>query len=539
MTTRSSFAATATESISSPNGSTDNDIVIDLDAEVAWAGDRVAAAELEEAGLDAIPFDDRTPEMLEPATSVRELDESGILRHPVWRQSTDDARLDRHLALLARAVEHAAANDYVDASAFEAAFYRFAAEVASGAPVDQADIRDLAAGVLFCGGSAFAEAAELTVAFSSLGHRIGRIPGVRLPAVQPSHAPRSETEGDDGWDPVDVGAVLADELNARIEATVLRRADGVGLLYAGHVNWFSGEPESLKSWLALVACVQELEAERHVVYIDLEDNARSVILKRLHRDLGVDAARLTSFFHYIRPDGPITTGGTRSRLLAAAAAWGPSLAVIDGVTEALSLHGLSSKSDVDIASLAALLMRPLADAGPAVLPIDHVVKDPEQRGRWPIGSQHKLASVGGAAYGIHSVQVARRGTDDGLSRVVVVKDRQGEVRAHASAGGIVADFHFGSSDAGRVSWRLVAPEAVKEVHDFRPTHLMERVSRWLEGQVAERSQNEIVASVTGKERAILAAVRCLVAEGFVATNTGPRGAKLHRSTRPFREDGDE
>jgi hypothetical protein len=375
------------------------------------------------------------------------------------------------------------------------------------------------------------------VAFGQLGSRVN---GYTLPSVQPPPGARSETaELDGAWDPVDVDAVLADDPNARVEACILRRSDGVGLLYAGQVNGLVGEPESLKSWLALVACVQELEAEHHVVYVDLEDNARSVILKRLHRDLGVDAARLRTFFHYIRPEEPITKGDTRTRLLAAAAAWSPSLAVVDGVTEALALHGLSSVSDVDIASLAALLTRPLADLGAAVLPVDHVVKDPEQRGRWATGSQHKLSAVGGAAYGIHVVRVARRGAQDGLSRVVVTKDRQGAVRPHATAGGTVADLHFGSSQDGVVSWRLEPPEAGKDAAAFRPTHLMERVSGWLEGQVAERSQNEIVASVTGKERAILAAIRCLVDDGFVVTNTGPRGAKLHRSARPFREAGDD
>ena len=502
-----------------------------LDEAAALVCDDIARSELEESGADFSPFDDRLLEQIDQPAQI----------HPYDRDLQNLARTwsdDRDLELLAQSVEHVLAAGYVDADAYEGAVFRFASAVQSGAPVDRADIGDLAAGVMFCGVSRFAEAAQLVVAFGRLDQRIASIPGITMPPVQPTTGAR-EAEFAGAWDPVDVTAVLADDPSARIEACVLRRADGVGLLYAGHVNWFSGEPESLKSWLALVACVQELEAERHVVYIDLEDNARSVILKRLHHDLGVDAERLTRFFHYIRPDEPITKGDSRSRLLAAAASWAPSLVVIDGVTEALSLHGLSSNSDVDIAALAALLARPLAEVGAAVLLIDHVVKDPEQRGRWPTGSQQKLAGVGGAAYGIRSVQVARRGANDGLSRVVVTKDRQGGVRPHASARGIVADFHMASSELGRVSWRLAPPEAVKEVTDVRPTYLMDRVSRWLEGQHTERSQNEILACVKGKERAILAAIRCLVGEGFVVATSGPRGAKLHRSTRPFRAEGDD
>jgi AAA domain len=526
-----------------------------LDEAASFLTDDAAKAATVDAGIELI--DEPSPWLLdEAAGALIDLADTAPVEVPVdnggdgqkAESSIDAAPLpdaattlliarvdprDRDLRLLARSVEHNRAAGYVDAKAYEDAFFRFAFGVQSGAPVDRADIRDLAAGVFFSGDSGFAETAKLDDAFRRLEERIERRikrrEGDPFHSDQPTATGRSEPVG--AWDPVDVAEVLADDPNTRVEATILRRSDGVGLLYAGQVNGLVGEPESLKSWLALVGCLQELERERHVFYIDLEDNPQSVILKRLHRDLGVAAGRLRTFFHYFRPDEPITNRDARARLLAAAAKWSPSFAVVDGVTEALSLHGLSSASDVDVAALAALLTRPLADLGAAVLPVDHVVKDAEQRGRWPTGSQHKLSAVGGAAYAIHVVQVARRGAQDGLSRVVVTKDRPGAVRSHATAGGTVAEFHFGSSADGVVRWRLDPPDE----GPFRPTHLMERVSRYLEGETEERSQAAILKAVTGKESATKAAIGCLLKEGFVVTSDGPHGATLHRSVRPFRE----
>jgi len=58
---------------------------------------------------------------------------------------------------------------------------------------------------------------------------------------------------------------------------------------------------------------------------------------------------------------------------------------------------------------------------------------------------------------------------------------------------------------------------------FRPTALMERVSRFLEGHPGEPlASNEIDDRVPGKREYVLAAVDCLTAEGFVARETTTR-----------------
>jgi hypothetical protein len=71
---------------------------------------------------------------------------------------------------------------------------------------------------------------------------------------------------------------------------------------------------------------------------------------------------------------------------------------------------------------------------------------------------------------------------------------------------------------------------------FRPTVLMERISRFLESQDEACSQNHIRERVTGKVAALLQALDLLVAEGYVEAFEGPRGARLHRSVERFRDE---
>ena len=99
----------------------------------------------------------------------------------------------------------------------------------------------------------------------------------------------------------------------------------------------------------------------------------------------------------------------------------PYFAVIDGVTEALTIFGLDLNDNADSARWYQQLPRPIVRRGAAVLLIDHVTKDREGRGRFAIGAQHKLAGVD-VAYGVEVVEPFGGGRD-GLVKVTVAKDR--------------------------------------------------------------------------------------------------------------------
>lgn len=333
------------------------------------------------------------------------------------------------------------------------------------------------------------------------------------------------------WTPVDLEAALAgDELDP--PPTILPRSDGPCLIYPGAVHTISGEPASGKTWIALQATVIELAAGNHVMYVDFEDRATRVVGRLLQ--LGAKPDEIRSQFHYIRPHEALDDAG-RAALTTTAA--GSTLAVLDGVTEAMTLHGLDLSANPDIAQFYALLPRWIADLGPAAVLIDHVIKDDDKRGKWSIGGQHKLAGLDGAAYQVKSIEPfgrAKRGT----AVITVAKDRPGYVEEHA-AGRTVGNFTLDATDPNITIATLDPPRTVpaEDAGFFEPTRIMEKVSRYVEAN-PHASKNMIENAVTGKGTIIRLALDILTNREYLLAQSGARGATTYTSAIPYRESGD-
>ncbi|MGO8724409.1 MAG: AAA family ATPase [Acidimicrobiales bacterium] len=247
------------------------------------------------------------------------------------------------------------------------------------------------------------------------------------------YASDDEELGPTSWAPVDLTAALG---NADVEPpSYLARSDGLCLLYPARVHAFQGESESLKSWAALLACDQTVEQGGDVLYIDFEDDARGIVTRL--QALGLRAEEILARFVYLRPDEPLRTrhdeptpaGEDLQRVLVDRSF---ALAVVDGVTEAMTIEGLDLMSNTDVATWMRRLPRRLARTGAAVVVIDHLPKDRTNQGRYSLGAQHKLAGLDGAAYKFQLVHYFARalGTDpvDGRALITVEKDRPGYVR---------------------------------------------------------------------------------------------------------------
>lgn len=246
------------------------------------------------------------------------------------------------------------------------------------------------------------------------------------------------------WAPIDLGPILAgDDLEP--PPSMLRRADDAGLIYAGKVHSFAGEPESGKTWLALAACAQAIHAGERVAYVDFEDAAAAVVARL--RALGATDEEIRSRFTYVRPDEPLNKAGRDD--LDRALVSPPVLAIVDGVTEAMTMLGLDPLSNRDVARFMEQVPRRLARSGAAVVLVDHVVKAKGERGRFAIGAQHKLAGIDGAAYSFEVLRPFGRGLE-GVARIEVAKDRPGFVRQVAAGGKLVGDLHLVSCDDGSV-----------------------------------------------------------------------------------------
>jgi hypothetical protein len=225
------------------------------------------------------------------------------------------------------------------------------------------------------------------------------------------------------WDEVDLGPILRGETKQPEPAVGLARSDGLKLLYAGKEHTVIGEMESGKSWYCCLCAAAELMADHHVVYIHFEEADPTGTVERL-RIFGVPDEVIIDQFHFVGPNEP-----ARAEWLAALVAWLPSLTVLDGINEAMSMHTMEIRDEDGVAAFRRRLVKPFTAVGSAVLGADHVVKDREKRGRSPLGSIHKGNGLTGSLILLEIAEPFGRG-ERGRSHVYVTKDRPGYLRRH-------------------------------------------------------------------------------------------------------------
>lgn len=360
------------------------------------------------------------------------------------------------------------------------------------------------------------------------------------------------------WAPMDLSALLTG-LVEQEQAVGLVRSDGVGLLYVGRINEIHGEPESGKSWAALIESKRQLEAGGLVRYLDFDSDADEIVGRLLA--LGVPTDAIRERFHYSR----VEDAATDANLADFTGALAPdgtayTLIVVDGVNDAFSTFGLSPNDNDDAIKFFAVFLRPLRAHGAIVLTLDHVIKASEGRGRFSIGAQAKLAKIDGASFVIEIADPlgkadVKRGLP-GLRGVIVLrvgKDRKGSVRS--------ASGEYRKSDRTQESARLVidatavdglivatvqppfvkappvvtvdahgnvsivdADEAVK-IAERMPDVVAQILKLRPRGNNPGVSREQVREEVTGAHRTVkLAAADLAVTRGLLAKVPGPRGA---------------
>jgi hypothetical protein len=301
--------------------------------------------------------------------------------------------------------------------------------------------------------------------------------------------------------------------------------DLIDLFYVGRNHLVSGESESAKTWLAGAAAVSELDAGRGVLWIDADDVGPGDILERL-RMLGAADESISRRLAYVAPEDGLTVE-RRADLLERMRTDDCRLVVFDGFNPLLQLHGLSPNDGVEVEAFYRHI-DPFRKTGAASVLTDNVVKSREARGKWAIGSERKKSKAE-VHLGMHALEVLVRG-GTGRFRIDVHKDRPGHLQ-RPSPGIFVLD-----SD-GR--WRIDPDQSYGPEGEFRPTHLMERVSRYLERKVDPPSRNQIETDVPGKGPSLRLAIDRLIAEGYAVEVAGPRRSKLVQLLKPFVEAEDE
>lgn len=352
-----------------------------------------------------------------------------------------------------------------------------------------------------------------------------------LQPTQPATEEQAETVEAEhtSWWPKDLTRVLAGhEDDPTAIPAFLARSDGQRLFYPGRVNGLIGESESGKTWIALEAIRQALDDNLQVAFFDFEDTAVGVIARL--RALQISDDQLDRFA-YISPDEALHAAAAAD-LTETLTSRRPQLIVLDGFNAAMTLLGLELESNTDATKFAQQLLKPLAATGAAVVTVDHLPKNKEQRGKGGIGAQAKRAMASGCLITVEVLTPPAPGTT-GKLHLTVDKDRPGAVRG-ASAGARNVGTAVVASDPGTgdLTITIEAPERGSG-GPFRPTTLMERVSTFLATVPAGASGKAIEDGVRGNHDSVRIAVQRLVEEGHVDRSTGPRGAVIHRLVEPF------
>jgi hypothetical protein len=342
-------------------------------------------------------------------------------------------------------------------------------------------------------------------------------------------APDEEIEPT-SWAPVDLTDALE---GSDIEPPIyLARSDGLCMFYAGRVHSLNGESETLKSWAALLGCKQAIDKGDDVLYIDYEDDARGIVTRL--RALGLRGEEILEHFVYIRPDEPLRTRHDEPTvgsvdLLAVLESRRFALAVVDGVTEAMTTEGLDLLSNSDIATWMRRLPRRIARTGTAVAVIDHLPKDRTNQGRGGVGGEHKLSGLDGASYKFTLLKYFARafGSDpvEGRAFITVEKDRPGYIRGRCVEDKLGTLTLTAWPDGG-VSGSIEVP-AEGEATDKK---LVERILAYL-ATYDGASKNAIETSITGNNLAIRATLNWMTDPSQSLVRVEPKGCShLHYLT---------
>lgn len=346
-----------------------------------------------------------------------------------------------------------------------------------------------------------------------------------------------ELEEADSWAPTPadmVEAILSGSVSTPEPTVGIVREDGHPFLYPGLEHALIGEMEAGKSWFALACVAAELRAGHRVGYLHFEESDPTSTYLRLNRQFGVSAQVLLERFWFVGPERRISPTDV-DRLLAPGA---PSLVVLDGVNEAMALHGMGIFDADGAADFRRRLVKPWKRSGAAVLSLDHVAKSEEGRSSgYAYGAVGKGNGLDGAMLQLDNTEPFGDGRR-GVSNVYVTKDRHGQLRklgrqkesrVSASRVWFVGRMVIDASTAG--AWRMEFvkpapadvgpdPEWEAEREDRRAAEKAAQLDAAvlavvvdLDGKGIEISTNKIAAQVTGRKAAVLAAIHRLEADG--------------------------
>jgi hypothetical protein len=199
------------------------------------------------------------------------------------------------------------------------------------------------------------------------------------------------------------------------------------------------------------------------------------------------------------------------------------LIVIDSSRMALSSVGLAEDSADDYARFVDALLLPPAHAGITTLLLDNTGHEATDR---PRGSSSK-ADLNEVVYKL-------------VNGASFDRDRAGHVllkRQRSRFPGLPREIRINLGGETYDAPVIVEEPGEEDAQSFRPTALMERISRALEERLPGGLMKREVRAIPGKSDALDLALRILVDEEYVESRTEGR-TLVHYSSKPYRQDSD-
>jgi hypothetical protein len=333
----------------------------------------------------------------------------------------------------------------------------------------------------------------------------------------------------ESWHRINLRAALAGAIE-RMMPSVLEREDKLACFYAGRLNGVHGDSGTGKSMVLAVAAAQEIRAGHHVIWVDLEDPDPATLIER-ERLFGLSDDAIAEYLHYYAPREEFTDAGV-VELVRESTEYAVSLLIIDSLGEAFGLNAINEDRDAEVGPFLRRFMRPLADAGPAVVMVDHSTKANDNP-LHPSGSKRKRAAIQGASYLIEATKPLTR-EHGGTLRLTCAKDRHGNYRKGATVATI--DMHVYPD--GGVSVKVWAPTSASE--DSPDAKLMTvaraavRAAKDADRPLSQRELLELMA-VRGRESLKRAAIETAISKGGIRVEPGPRNALLHHYVKDLAE----
>jgi len=317
--------------------------------------------------------------------------------------------------------------------------------------------------------------------------------------------------------PVDLSPVL-DGSTVQPMPDLLHRDDGAALLYPGTINSVHGDSGAGKGWVVCHTIVQNALRGRRTLILDFEDTAHSLTARLTA--LGMSSDQIVRSVVYVRPQVELGVGAV-GHLCRLVVEHHVDLVVVDSLGEAFALEGVDENKDVEVGPWFRRVARPLADAGPAVLLVDHSTKASDNP-LHPSGSKRKRAAVGGASYLVEAVQPFVKG-EGGRLRLTCAKDRHGNYRRGAAVADLVM-----TSTGDEVRLTLYAPaeqDAVEVGVELAVRAAVAAVKA--EQQPLSRNALEGVMAIKCRAQLKRAGIDLAVSRGLLDEENGARGSRLY------------